>query len=133
MVFVPLPFVVALLICLLIPRTLAERDDSPAPAWFAALLGLCALLATLAGLRWGYGLVALLPLQSVLAACWAPLAWLAFRGVGRSGAFLDVRRDWPHALLPVAVCLCLAPAVPGELRNGAGRASWPADPSSFPC
>ena len=108
MLFVPLPFVVALLICLLIPRTLVERDDSPASAWFAALLGLYALLATLVGLRWGYGLTALLPVQSVLAACWAPLAWLAFRGVGRPGAFLDVRRDWPHALAPVTVCLCIA-------------------------
>ena len=108
MLFVPLPFVVALLICLLIPRTLGELDDSPAPVWFAALLGLYALLATLVGLRWGYGLTALLPLQSVLAACWAPLAWLSFRGVGRPGAFFDARRDWPHGLPPVIVCLCIA-------------------------
>ena len=108
MLFVPLPFVVALLLVLLIPRVLAERDDSPAPAWFAALLGLYALLAVLVGLRWGYDLRRLLPLQSVLAACWAPLAWLAFTGVGRAGAFFALRRDWPHLLPPVVVVACVA-------------------------
>ena len=108
MLFVPLPFVVALLIVMLIPRVLAERDESPAPLWFAALLGLYALLAVLVGLRWGYGLRALLPLQSLLAACWAPLAWLAFAGAGRPGAFFAVRRDWPHLLPPVLVGACVA-------------------------
>jgi len=108
MLFIPLPFVVALLIVLLIPRTLAERDDSPAAVWFAALLALYALLATLVGLRWGYDLVWLLPVQSVLAACWAPLAWLAFAGVARPGAFFAVRRDWPHLLPPFIVLGCIA-------------------------
>lgn len=120
MLFVPLPFVVALLIVLLIPRTLAARDESPAPAWFAALLALYALLATLVGLRRGYGLVRLLPMQSVLAACWAPLAWLAFSGVGRPGAFFDARRDWPHLLAPVAV---LDRHV-GEPARAAARRPW---------
>ena len=107
MLFVPLPFVIALLIVLLIPRVLAERDESPAPSWFAVLLGLYALLAVLVGLRWGYDLRALLPLQSLLAACWAPLAWLAFAGVGRPGAFFAIRRDWPHLLPPALVGACV--------------------------
>ena len=108
MPLVPLSFVVAVLVALLIPRVLAERDGAAAPARFAALLALYAVLATLVGLRWGYGLVAVLPLQSIGAACWAPLAWLAFRSLAHEREPVSLGRDWPHLAVPVTVVAAVA-------------------------
>jgi hypothetical protein len=68
---------------------------------FVLLIALYAAQTTLVGLRWGYGMTAVLPLLSLLATAIPPLTYLAFRDLAREeGAGLSLG-DWPH-LLPTA-------------------------------
>lgn len=108
MLFVPIPFVDALLLAILLVRMLGRGDGPPANRFFAASLGLYVLLSILIGLRWGYGITTLLPLQSLLAAALPPLAFLGFRSVA---AEAPLPRPWLHALpaLVVLALILLAP------------------------
>jgi AraC-like DNA-binding protein len=103
MLFVPIPFVVALLLAILLVRMLLRGDGPPANRFFAASLGLYVVLSILIGLRWGYGVTALLPLQSLLAAALPPLAFLGFRSVATEE---PPSRPWLHAM-PVLLVLAL--------------------------
>lgn len=81
MVFVPLPFVVALLLLMnlmTLLRTLNWRRISPS---FLALLGITALQAVLLGLRWGYGITELRYIIPVTAAAIPPLVLTSFYGL----------------------------------------------------
>lgn len=80
MISVPLPFVVALLLTILFIRTARLAGDRSNP-FFVALIAAYALQSVVIGIRWGYGIVALLPVQAVLAAVVATLAWLSFDGL----------------------------------------------------
>lgn len=102
MLTIPLPFVTALLIALLLGIMLARGAGPKSPA--AIFTGACLLLALLVGLRWSLDLRLLRFAQPVVAALLPPLAWLCFAGPqgGRPGA-----RRWPH-LLPVALVLALS-------------------------
>lgn len=106
MIFVPIPFVVSLLLGLVLLRRWRQGELTEQP-FFSALIGLYAVLCILIGLRWGYGLRAVLPVQSVLAAAWAPLAWLSFRPLWHDGPPIQPRRDWPHALPPLIVVILI--------------------------
>jgi AraC-like DNA-binding protein len=103
MLFVPVPFVVALLLAILLVRMLVRGDEPPANRFFAASLGLYVALSILIGLRWGYGIRTLLPLQSLLAAMLPPLAFLGFRSVAADEPPL---LPWMHAA-PVLLVLAL--------------------------
>ncbi|GAB0118190.1 AraC family transcriptional regulator [Acidisoma sp. 7E03] len=67
-----------MLLGLLLLRML-RAEQASANRWMIALIGAYAVQAVLIGLHWGYGLQAVLPLQSIMAAALPPLAWLAFR------------------------------------------------------
>ncbi|MEA9389789.1 helix-turn-helix domain-containing protein [Acerihabitans sp. TG2] len=78
MVYVPLPFVVALLLfmnLMALLKTLSWRRISPA---FLALLGMTILQAVLLGLRWGYGITELRYILPVTAAAIPPLVLASF-------------------------------------------------------
>ena len=102
MIFVPLPFVSALLFAILLVQ-MARQGDRPwrDNAFFLLLLGF-AVLAVLLGLRWGYGIRTFIPLQAMLAALTPALAWLAFRGLTVEGPVLRWAKVWPH-LLPAGL------------------------------
>lgn len=86
MIFVPLPFVVAALLAVLLARMLRGDGEGRQDGFFVALVGAYLLQSVLIGLRWGYGIRAMLPVQSVLAAVIAALAFTAFaRLAGGSG------------------------------------------------
>ena len=68
MLFIPLPFVVALLLLVLFV-TVLKRDEEAAPNRpFLALILLSVLLSILSGLRWGYGVKAVGMIAPVIAA-----------------------------------------------------------------
>lgn len=102
MIFVPLPFVSALLFAILLVQ-MVRQGDRPwrDNAFFLLLLGFTAL-SVLLGLRWGYGIRIFIPLQATLAALTPALAWLAFRGLTAEGPALRWATVWPH-LVPAGL------------------------------
>lgn len=80
MLFVPLPFVVSLLLTIVIVRMLSQRDETMTFEQRLFLLLVCAyaLQSVLIGIRWGYDIRAILPAQAMLATFNAALAWVCF-------------------------------------------------------
>ncbi|MBB3772370.1 AraC-like DNA-binding protein [Angulomicrobium tetraedrale] len=119
MIFVPLPFVVALILALLAIRLLRSEESGRHHALFLALIAAYALQSVLVGLRWGYDLRAVQPFQAALASLIAPLAYVAFRSLTEDAA--EGTRPawlWPHLLLPpllVGLCFAWQPAPIGPL------------------
>jgi AraC-like DNA-binding protein len=107
MLSVPLPFVVALLLAIMLVRLL-RRDPPRAGGWVMAMIAAYAVQAVLLGLHWGYGLVAIQPLQAVVAAAIPPLSWLGFRSF-----VMPDQGAGAHALPPflVAAFWLFAPAL----------------------
>lgn len=118
MIFVPLPFVVALILALLAIRLARSGEGGRHHALFLALITAYAVQSVLVGLRWSYDLRAVLPFQAVLASVIAPLAYVAFRSLTEDEAKGGAVRLWPHLVLPpLAVALLFAwqPAPIGPL------------------
>lgn len=110
MIFVPLPFVVALLLLILLAALLRTTDQARVNRPFLALIALCALQTFLVGLRWGYDLTALRYVLPVLAACVPPLTLASFRClIARSDADQG-GSSWLHWLPPVVIALLLVAA-----------------------
>lgn len=84
--FIPLPFVVALLLAVMFIVFVRSRDDVRTNSAFLALLALCAVQSVLVGLRWGYGVDGVRYMLPVLAACLPPLVYIAFRGLRKVSA-----------------------------------------------
>jgi AraC-like DNA-binding protein len=96
MLFIPVSFVAAVFI--LPAALLAVRDARATGPLLPAFLGVLVVLTLLHGLRWGYGVTRLMPLQVALALCAPPLAYLALTRLGEPLQSLDLR----HAVLPLA-------------------------------
>lgn len=97
MPMIPLPFVVALFLTILLLR-MVRGDQTAANRWMTAMVAAYAAQAVILGLHWGYGIRVVLPVQAVLAAAIPPLSWLGFR------SFVTVnRRAALHALAPLLV------------------------------
>lgn len=79
MLFIPLPFVVALLLAIRFVVLLRNQESGNRP--FLALIGLCILQSIVVGLRWGYDLTALRYVLPVLAAAVPPLVLASFRSL----------------------------------------------------
>lgn len=112
-IFVPLPFVVALLLLILLVRILQTEQSSRANRPFLALVGLCALQSILVGLRWGYDLQELRFLMPMVASCLPPLVLASFRSlIHRDAAEADGAR-WLHVAPPAVMVavLLLAPTL----------------------
>lgn len=81
MLFVPVPFVVALLLVLLFLALARRNDEIRTNRPFLALIALCALQSMLVGLRWGYGLTELRYALPIIAALVPPLVYATFRNL----------------------------------------------------
>ncbi|MFI3903223.1 helix-turn-helix domain-containing protein [Ochrobactrum sp. S1502_03] len=94
---IPLPFVVALLLSILLIRVFVEKRAffRPAPVFISA----CILLMITVGLRWSIDLPWIRFIQPAIASLLPPVAWLCFSRLRQSSAM----RAWPHFLLPAAV------------------------------
>ncbi|WP_019564483.1 helix-turn-helix transcriptional regulator [Agrobacterium sp. 10MFCol1.1] len=90
MLFIPLPFVVALLLVVMFIIFFRGAEDMRTNRAFLALIALCAVQSVLVGLRWGYGVSEARYVLPVLAACLPPLVYIAFRGL--MGVGVESRR-----------------------------------------
>lgn len=106
MIFVPLPFVTALLLAILLIQMMRQSDADWRANPFVVLLGAHVLLSVVIGLRWGYDVRAIMPLQGVLATLTPALAWLSFRSLTVERPVLRWSSVWPH-LLPAGLVLAL--------------------------
>jgi len=109
---VPLPFFTALLACAVAVRLWTGAAGSrTGRAFFTALLGLFAIEAVLVGLRFGYGVQALIGVQRVLPFLVGPLMYLGFRALTGEGRALT-RAAVAHlgaALVVISACLAGPP------------------------
>lgn len=106
MLLVPLSFLVALFLAVFLVRLVSEgRETWRRNGLFLALLTLYVVQSLLVGLRWGYGVMAVLPALPVMASLVPALSFLAFRDLTRESQGL-MFADWPH-LLPAATTLLL--------------------------
>lgn len=81
MLFVPVSFVVAVLLVLLFVALARRNDEIRTNRPFLALIALCALQSVLVGLRWGYGMAELRFALPIVAALLPPLVYASFRGL----------------------------------------------------
>lgn len=81
MLFVPLPFVVALLLAILFAVLLRGDEGGSANRPFLALIALCTLQSAVVGLRWGYGITELRYALPIIATCLPPLVFASFRSL----------------------------------------------------
>jgi AraC-like DNA-binding protein len=106
----PLPFVSVALMALLAARLArAEGLERVAQRLFIALAALCMVRAVLVGLRFGYGLEAVIPIQRLLPLTLGPLAYLGFRRVTDPGFAVGpgLVRHGGLVLLLLAFCLSM--------------------------
>lgn len=99
---IPVPFVVALLLSILLIRVLVENRAffKPVPLF----ISVCILLMITVGLRWTVDLPWTRFIQPVIAALLPPIAWLCFSKLLQSSS----RRIWPHFLFPAVVLVLSA-------------------------
>ncbi|RUM18880.1 helix-turn-helix domain-containing protein [Rhizobium vallis] len=100
MIFIPLPFVIALLLLILFVAVIRRDEEMQPSRPFLALILLSVAQSILSGLRWGYGVQAVGYVAPVIAALVPPLA---FAGVSR--LVRTSRRP-----LPVRIALHAVPA-----------------------
>ncbi|WP_172643286.1 helix-turn-helix domain-containing protein [Rhizobium leguminosarum] len=106
MLFIPLPFAVALLLLVLFVTVLRRDEEAVPNRPFLALILLAALQSVLSGLRWGYGVQAIGLVAPVIAAMVPPLAYAGVSRLVRTS-----RRPLPARLalhvVPAALILLL--------------------------
>lgn len=99
MLSVPLPFIVGLAVALTLYRSLKGVEAPGSRGYFTAFLLLYALQGMIVGLRFGYGIQVLEPVQPVTASIMPPLAFLAFRALAEP----PPQRPWLHIAGPLAM------------------------------
>lgn len=111
MIFIPLPFVVALLLLILLVALLRNSDQVSVNRPFLALIALCCLQSIVLGLRWGYDVVEVRYVLPVLAASVPPLVLASFRSLSDGDGAEDGVALWFQALPAVGIValLFLAP------------------------
>ena len=110
---IPLPFLVAVLLLVLLAAIARGDDDRPANRPFIALIAACALQSVLLGLRWGYGLEGVRYLLPIVATTLPPLVYASFAALAQDRA--DRKPAWTrlHALPPVLVAALVVAWPPG--------------------
>nr|KZA98117.1 AraC family transcriptional regulator [Rhizobium leguminosarum] len=106
MLFIPLPFVVALLLLILFVTVLRRDEEAQPNRPFLALILLAVLQSVLSGLRWGYGVQAVGVIAPVTAAMVPPLAYAGVSRLVRTSRRPLPTRIALHAV-PAAVILLL--------------------------
>ena len=106
MVEIPLPFVIALLLAVLLLRLISQQERRLLPV--GLFIAACLALVTVMGLRWSFDLPGMRLVQPVVACALPPLAWVLFSDLTgpRRGLHL-----LPHAV--PAVLVAVLPLVPG--------------------
>ena len=98
MLFIPLPFVVAILLVVLFVAV-RSHDAGTAPNLpFQALILLSALQSTFSGLRWGYAVQPVMYVMPVAAAMVPPLAYLGVSRLALKSALSSLQQICLHGL-----------------------------------
>lgn len=97
---IPLPFIIALLIALLLLRVWRLDNEHLRPS--RLFLGACLVLSITVGLRWTFDFRLLRFLQPIIASCLPVVTWLCFSGLTQ-----HVSRHWLH-LIPVFAVMVLS-------------------------
>ncbi len=85
MVFIPFPFVIAIVLLVLFVAVLMRDDDRPANLPFLTLILVSAFQSILSGLRWGYGIQSVMYVAPLIAATIPPLVYAGVSQlIGRS-------------------------------------------------
>jgi AraC-like DNA-binding protein len=106
--FIPLPFVVALLLFLRFVALLRQEEVGNRP--FLVLIGLCILQSIAVGLRWGYDLTAVRYVLPVLAGAVPPLVLASFKSlIHRDRADLPLLNAAPPLI--ILALLAFAPGL----------------------
>ena len=102
---VPVPFVVALLLLVLLGAHYPRLQQTHTGRLFAIALCLHAVGSFLIGLRWWLDWPAVMPFAAVIAVALSALQYLAFRSLGGRHLNVNIHRDWVHGLPVVLVTL----------------------------
>lgn len=109
MPFVPLPFVVAILLFVLFLAVAMKDDEKPANRPFQALILVSVFLSLLSGLRWGYGVHgAIMYLAPLGAAAVPPLVYTGVTELVHPARDPLLRRLAPHSATMLVVAVLLA-------------------------
>ncbi|AZZ92798.1 helix-turn-helix domain-containing protein [Hahella sp. KA22] len=98
---VPLPFVIALLLGILLFQLIRQNEPSLRPA--IIFTAACTLMVIMGGLRWTFDVRFIRFLQPVMASMLPAIAWYCFTGAGASARM----KHWLH-LAPVGVVTVLS-------------------------
>lgn len=111
MIFIPLPFVAALALLLLLIPTLRNRELARQHWPFILVIFLSAIQSALVGLRWGYDITALRMISPIIASCLPALVYLGFRNLIHREKPSKNPAFWSVLLLPclMVALLLLAP------------------------
>jgi AraC-like DNA-binding protein len=112
MLFIPLPFIIATMLFLLLSRFIYERGMTKNVIRFQSLIGCYTLSSIVIGLRWGYGMTNLLPFMSILGSIIPPLAWSAYNGLTTSK---HTRLNAVINVMPPITVLCLLLVFPDAI------------------
>lgn len=112
LLFVPLPFVVALLLAILFVALIRRNDETWANRPFLALIALCMVQSICVGLRWGYGIAEVRFVLPVLAASLPPLVYASFKSLMRQDEQGGARWTTLVFVAPVALMIVLLFALP---------------------
>jgi len=103
---IPLPFVIALLLVILLVRLIHRDQDGPNDRASMIFIGACVVMVIVVGLRWSFDLPAIRFIQPIVAATLPPIAWICFAGLARTDARMP-KRLWLHAI-PAGVVAILS-------------------------
>lgn len=105
MTTLPIAFVVALLLIILVATQFHALRQTSAGRMFLWVLILYALSMVLIGARWTWNIVNVMPAVAALAVATSALLYLAFKRLGRDAPAVSLTRDWIHLILIVLVVL----------------------------
>ncbi|WP_092588801.1 helix-turn-helix domain-containing protein [Rhizobium mongolense] len=97
MLFIPFPFAVAIVLLVLFASVFWQDDDRPANLAFVTLILVSAFQSVLSGLRWGYGVQAVMYVAPLVAAIMPPLVY--------AGVFQLVKKSTRPPLLRIGIHL----------------------------
>ncbi len=113
MLQLPVSFFLTLLILQILFR-LWREGSFPGNRFIVALLSVCALQSLIVGLRWGYNLHCVTPVQLIMAISIPPLFWLSFRSLSRNITI----SCWLKHSIPVGITVLLTALPYGVISDG---------------
>ncbi|WP_299206101.1 AraC family transcriptional regulator [uncultured Tateyamaria sp.] len=107
MIFIPLPFVVALLLVLLFLSVVQRNNEHPTNFAFLALIALAAMQSALIGLRFGYGVEWLRFLSPLIASVMAPVVYFGSLHLAKPSPYANTLTVAPHGIPLLLVSLSM--------------------------